>query len=198
MRCLGKLTVGFLIAASTAFPTTIITFEDLPNQYFLNGGDQNIGSFYAGVTFGPNVTGLGPGDYDPVAFPPHSGNVVVFDQSDNSVDIVFASDQSMVGLWYVSLDPVTLSAFDASNTLLGPAAMGAANTDGTNGTDSFISDSFAAIRSVTFSGIAGDFVLDDVTYTPAVASVPEPGSLALAALGILAIVAAGIRRQTCV
>ena len=64
-----------------------INFEDLPDAYFFSAGGQNIGTFYSGVTFGPYVTGLSVsrfGGYGDAAYPPHSGDVVVWSAFDNT------------------------------------------------------------------------------------------------------------------
>ena len=68
------------VVCFSASATTVYTFEDLPDAYFYSSGDQNIGAYYAGITFGPDVTGLSVsrfGGYDSSGFPPESGDVVM-------------------------------------------------------------------------------------------------------------------------
>jgi hypothetical protein len=108
-----------LLCASfaTAF-AVVINFENLPDTYFFSAGDQNIGSFYPGVTFDPDVTALSVsrfGGYDNSGFPPHAGDVVIWDATDPAITIGFASPTVSFGIWYTSFDPPTLQAFDASN-----------------------------------------------------------------------------------
>jgi RHS repeat-associated protein len=161
---------------------TLITFEDLPDADFFNGGDQNIGNFYPGLTFGPDVTGLSVsrfGGYANDAFPPNSGDVVIFDASDPTITIDFSSPINSFGIWYTSFDPLTLQSFDQSNNLLG-TVIGTPNTDGTTGTTSFISFSNPAITSVELTSTPGFFTLDDLTFqSGGSSSAPEPGTLVL-------------------
>lgn len=158
----------------------VIDFETLPNAYMYFGGSQNIGTFYSGIDLESNVTGLDL--TGSTGFPPHSGSIVVWDAVDASVTISFTAPQTNVGLWYTSLDPMAFAAFDGpggAGTLIG-SQLGAANTDGTTGTSDFLSISAADISSVTLTGIPGDFVFDDLTFTPAgTSAVPEPSTFVL-------------------
>jgi len=153
----------------------VIDFENLPNTYMFVGDGQNIGTYYSGVDFEQNVTGLDlTGD---TAYPPHSGSIAVWDPYDLSLTISFTTPQSMVGIWYTSFDVLTLAAFDPTATLLG-SSVGAANTDGTIGTSDFLSFTGSDIASITLTGSPGGFVLDDLTFTSGtVADTPEPSSI---------------------
>jgi hypothetical protein len=188
LRLIGLLLVLILgPSVSSLFGSTVYTFEDLPDAYFFSSGDQNIGSFYTGITFGPDVTGLSVsrfGGYDDSGFPPHSGDVVITDVADATINISFNSAISFFGIWYTTFDPLTLQAFDSGNSLLG-TAIGAPNTDGTTGTSSFLSFSNFGIQSVTLTSTPGLFVLDDLTIDTGTTSVPEPSSIALIAAGLL-------------
>ncbi len=171
-----------LIFLSTAH-AEVITFEDLPDADFFGAGNQNIGNFYPGITFGADVTGLSVtrfGGYASAAFPPHSGDVVVWDASDATITIDFAFTVQSFGIWYTSFDPLTLKAFNGSNAQVG-TVVGNPNTDGTTGTASFISFSASAIQSITLTSTAGLFTLDDLTFQPA----PEPGTYVLSMLAFL-------------
>lgn len=190
---------GLLIAltASSVRATTIITFEDLPDAYFYSAGDQNIGTYYAGITFGPNVTGLSVsrfGGYDNSGFPPESGDVVIWDATDATITISFASPLDSFGIWYTTYDPLTLQTFDSSSNLL-DTAVGTPNTDGTTGTTSFLSLSDAGISSVTLTSTPGYFTLDDMTIDPAPGAIPEPSSWPLLALGLLILYCVDYRKR---
>lgn len=184
---------SFLITAivtlgisSLSRAATIYTFEDLPDAYFFSSGNQNIGAFYSGITFGPDVTGLSVsrfGGYDDSGFPPHSGDVVIWDASDATIDISFDSPLDSFGIWYSTFDPLTLQAFDSGNNLLG-TAIGEPNTDGTTGTSSFLTLSDAGIQSVMLTSTPGFFVLDDLAIVTGTNSVPEPASLTVLSLGL--------------
>src|SRR5579864_3051481 len=93
LAALARMFVVISLLASNAFADVVIDFEDLPTANMYLGGGQNIGSFYAGVTFGPSVTGLDL--TGSTAFPPHSGSIVVWDPVDLAITISFSSLQSM-------------------------------------------------------------------------------------------------------
>lgn len=144
--CCSAFLLLIVLNASSVFASTI-GFEDLPDAYFFSSGGQNIGTFYPGLNFGSDVTALSVsrfGGYDNAAFPPHSGDVVIWSACDPNVDISFSAVQSMVGIWYTSFDPLTLSAYDGGGNLLG-SATGNPNTDGTTGATDFLSFSGSGI-----------------------------------------------------
>ena len=166
------LIMPFLVSADT----TTLDFEDLPDAYFFSGGDQNIADFYSGITFGPDVTGLSVsrfGGYDDSGFPPHSGDVVVWDATDPTVTISFESPLQYFGIWYTSFDPLTLAAFDSGGNPL-DTTVGAPNTDGTTGTSTLLSLADAGVQSVTLTSAPGFFVLDDLTFNTEAVPTPVP------------------------
>lgn len=126
---------------------------------------------------------MGSTGYDSAAFPPHSGDVVIWDASDDAMTVSFTNPQSDVGFWYTSLNPITLTAFDSSYIPLG-LALGSANTDGTTGTSDFLSISESGIASIAITSVAGQYVLDDLQFSsgPATAT-PEPASVFLTIVG---------------
>lgn len=185
---IGNHTLLLLCLIGLSWPAKLtadtIDFETLPDAYFYNGGDQNIGDFYTGITFGPDVTGLSVsrfGGYDSSGFPPHSGDVVILDATDATITISFASAVDSFGIWYTSFDPLTLGAFDSGGNSLGNA-VGNPNTDGTTGNSSFLSLSAPGIQSITLTSTPGLFVLDDLTTTSITTPVPEPNSSVLLAM----------------
>jgi hypothetical protein len=94
LRISGLFAPWFLFLTLPIASANVITFEDLPDAYFFSSGDQNIGDFYSGITFGPDVTVLSTsrfGGYDSSGFPPHSGDVVIWDAVDPTITIDFAS-----------------------------------------------------------------------------------------------------------
>jgi hypothetical protein len=58
LRSLGRSVLALVFFCCASAYAGVITFEDLPDAYFFNGGGQNVGNFYPGITFGPNATGL--------------------------------------------------------------------------------------------------------------------------------------------
>jgi RHS repeat-associated protein len=198
---LGRFGICLLAALSAVISQpvradTVIGFEDLPDAYFFSAGDQNIGGYYPGVTLGPDVTALSVsrfGGYDDSGFPPHSGDVAVWDAGDATVEIDFAAPVQSFGVWYTTFDPLTLQAFDGADDLLG-TAVGDPNTDGSTGVSSFLSFASPGIQSVTLTSTPGFFVLDDLTYDTSGTATPEPGSLLFMATGMILIICAARRR----
>ena len=99
--------------------------------------------------------------------------------------IRFSSVVSRVGVYYVALDPIVLTAYDSGNNVLG-SKIGTANTDGTTGFNSLLSVSFPNTSYVTLgnTGLADEYVFDDLSFTSQLA-IPEPASLPLLALGCI-------------
>lgn len=195
MRMLHSNRMRALIVAATMFAAPclagVVDFEGLPDAYFFSSGGQNIGTFYSGLTFGPNVTGLSVsrfGGYDDSGFPPHSGDVAIWDAFDSTISINFSSPTEAFGIWYSSIDPLTLDAIDQFSNPLGEV-IGSPNTDGTTGTSSFLAIFDPGITTINLTSSAGQFVLDDLATGTDV--VPEPSSFALA-LPLL-LLFAGIR-----
>lgn len=121
--------------------------------------------------------GLSLNDVD---FPPHSGiNVVT--ALNSAVNIAFATPQSFVSAFFSFGDALTLVARDAGNNILTTV-----NSVGATvlGDWEQISVSIANISSLSISS-ASPFTLDDLT-------VPEPSSLALAAVGLAGM---GLKRS---
>ena len=162
----------------------VIDFENLPDMNFFSAGGQNIGEYYSGVTFGPYVTGLSVtrfGGYLDSAFPPHSGDVVVWSAYDDAMTLAFTGLETTVGFWYTSLNPITLSAYDSASSLLG-SVTGDANSDGSFGTSSYLEFDGTSISTVTISSAASQYVVDDLSFGPnAPSAVPEPSSVVLLA-----------------
>jgi hypothetical protein len=184
VACLG---ISVPVRAGTVF----LNFEDLPDAYFFSSGGENIGNFYSGVTFGPYVTGLSVtrfGGYDDAAYPPHSGDVVVWSAFDDPMTLVFDSPQSVVSFWFTSLNPITMTAYDSGANSLG-SVTGDANTDGATGTSSFLEFDGAGIASVAISSAAGQYVMDDLTFASSETTVPEPGSVVLIATALCLVFA---------
>lgn len=157
--------------------TTTLTFEDLPNANLFLGGNTNIGSFYPGATFGPDVTGLSISrfGYNDQAFPPHSADTVVTSVVDPEIDLLFTQPVSSLSGFYTSFDTLTLAAYDSGGGLLGQGT-GTPNTDGVFGSSDPISIAFAGfpIARVVFTGTPTNFTLDDLTFITPALSVPSP------------------------
>ncbi len=129
-------------------------------------------------------------------FPPHSGQNVATD-SGGLITITFAAPVTSFSAYFTYSTTLQLAAFDASSLQVDSAnsAFTQNFVSSGNAPDELIALSYAAgFDSVTITGdpAGGSFVMDDVVYdtssTPPVSVVPEPGGIALASLGILAII----------
>src|SRR5581483_7274793 len=111
------------------------------------------------------------GGYDNSAFPPHSGDVAIWDAADSTITLTFTTPQSFFSVWYTTYDPLTLQAFGAGNSALG-TTLANPNTDGTTGISSLLKFSAPGIQTINLTSSPGLFVLDDLTFQTT--TVPEP------------------------
>ncbi len=149
-----------------------------------------------GLTF-TNATVLTSGvSLNDLEFPPRSGDNVVFDAG-GLMTIAFATPQARVGGFFTYSVPVTLTAFDAADAVLGIDLSDFGSNRGLSGEIGSIPNEFLSVASpggivrVTIEGdpFGGSFTLDDLTSTPA------PSPLLLLAAGVAgAIVWRGRRR----
>jgi hypothetical protein len=124
--------------------------------------------------------------------PPHSGSNVVFDDV-GPITISFVSPVSNVGGYFTYATPVVVQAFGIANNLLGSRTSLFSNNllasgDIGSSPNELLQFGFGGISRVTITGDAGgsSFVLDDFTYTPTATTVPEPTTLGLVLLGVVA------------
>lgn len=154
------------VCVRLAAQSTEITFRDLLDNRYFDAGGQNIGGFYRGVTLGPNVTALSKtrfGGYNSAAYPPHSGDVVIWGSKDSTITIAFASPITSFSVWYSSFVPLTLQALDQNNTQLGSVS-GAPNSNGAVGTSNLLTVALAGMRSIPITGAPGLFTLSSMAY----------------------------------
>jgi hypothetical protein len=147
----------------------VCDFEGLPTTYYYFYGMQNIGNYYAGVTFGPTVYILDRliGGYNDQGFPPCSGNAVAVSIGTDFIraDLAQATDHVSIcytegagtGLW--------LEAYDAGGTLLTSA-----NGPSNYGASGFLEVNATGIAYVMIHNSGDFFVIDDFTFN----DVPTP------------------------
>ena len=169
----------------------VLSFENVPDAYLYRAGNQNLGTYYSGLNFGPQVTVLDQAryGYNSTDFPPHTGNAVIWgDYVDQPLRVDFLGFQSTsVEAWYTSLYVVHLNAYDSADNLLASTA----SPINYPGQVSLISVSAPNIAYVTFYNNGMNYLsLDDLAYTP----VPEPSTVALLALGAGGLVIGRRRR----
>jgi hypothetical protein len=172
------------IQNASAYPVTyhFDSFDDL----------TSITNQIASLTFGRTTVLKAGFSLNEIAFPPRSGENVVFDDG-GAITIDFATPVLSAGGYFNYLAALTLSAYDSSNNLLGTdvgdfvSNIGDGTGDPGSGTNEFLGASSAAglISRVVIesSQAGGSFTMDDLTVDAA-NNIPEPATLALM-LGML-------------
>ena len=191
--------IGILTVALFWFPRPLlaspitIDFESLSDL-------ESVNSQFAGLTFSgaTNMTaGVSLNEFD---FPPRSGSNVIFDDG-GAMSISFAADVYSFAAYFTYTVPLTLTAFDAGNNVLGSvSSLFASNfvssaTLGSSPNELMQYQSLVGIASVTIAGdpSGGSFVLDDLTYDNELATVPDPANLKVVLLGALSLM--GFQRR---
>lgn len=173
---------GMLACAPAAAVT--IDFETLADG-------ESLTAQFAGLVFS-NATALRAGlSLNDFEFPPHSGSVVVADDG-GPISLSFASPVSQVGAYFTYAAPVTLTAFDALDQILGSASSAHASNlalsgDAGSSPNELLQLAFAAgIARLTLAGdpFGASFVLDDLSFTPGAVAIPEPATALLAMIGL--------------
>jgi hypothetical protein len=150
---------------------------------------------YAGLAFSNAAVATAGVSLNEFEFPPHSGLNVAFDNG-GPITIVFSNAVSSFDAFFTYSVPLTLDAFNSSNTLVASANSLFSNNEGISGVpDSSPNEriqvsSSGGISSVEIMGAAsgGSYTIDDVTYSTST-SIPEPGSLILALAGSAMLIA---------
>jgi hypothetical protein len=184
--------LGFL-ASPAALAAIMVTldFEGLPDLYYEDAGDQNLGNAYAarpgGPVFGPDATLLGVGRWlNDAEYPPASGETVLYTGFENFIRVDFTTAPvSMVSTYFRSGTDIFLFAFDAADNLLGQA-FSSPNTAPDPAGYLTVNTAGFDIRYVVIEGAPNFFVLDDFTYT----AIPEPA----AGAGAVGLALAGLAR----
>ena len=185
-----------ILGAAAPAMATVITFEG-----FADGTAFTTQNFGSGVTFaGAQILTLG-GSLNP-SFPPHSGVNVIYNLS-GAMTLDFSSAVDFFSGYFTYNQPLSIQAFDATDTLI-DSASGACSANYTgsacNSPNEFLQvDAVGAIKRVVVTGGGGNnFTVDDVSFTGArdPGVIPEPGSIALVLAGLGAVVATRRRRAT--
>jgi len=148
---------------------------------------------YTRLTFSNATIATSGVSLDEFEFPPKSGANVVFDNG-GPITIDFSSAVSSFDAFFTYSVPLTLDAFNSSNTLVTSAnSLFSGNerlsgVPGSSPNERIQVSSSGGISSVEILGApsGGSFAMDDVTYTT---SIPEPSSLILALAGSAVLIA---------
>jgi hypothetical protein len=192
MRPCGAVLLLLAVLLPLKGGTISLDFEGFPDSTALT-------TQYPGVTFSDATVITAGVTLNEFELPPHSGTNVVFDDG-GPMTISFASPVLSFGGYFTYYEPLTLQAFDASDTQIasvtstfsinvacgdGPPCLG----DPGSSPNEFLQVAFpSGISSVTITGdpAGTSFVLDDAMYSASATTVPEPRStIVLGALIIL-------------
>ncbi|MHA2374634.1 MAG: DUF7507 domain-containing protein [Candidatus Thorarchaeota archaeon] len=132
---------------------TTITFEGLSHY-------QDVGSYYPGLTF-TGASCLVKPNYNWQDYPPHSGDVVVFDVTGGTgvIRIDFDFTVSLVGAWYTTYMGVYIEAYDVWGNLVDSTTV-SPNT----GTSDYAEVTGSGIKYVLIHDTGNTFTMDDLTY----------------------------------
>ena len=138
----------------------VIDFENVPTTYYFRDGNQNLGHYYPGVSFGPDVTVLDKVIYGYVSayYPPHSGNCVIVSPSHDTFYMTFDSPTNHVSFWYTALYGGTATAYLSGG---GTEVLPLSKNIGSNTQLVFSSSNIA---SIAISADANYFSLDDLSF----------------------------------
>ncbi len=182
------VSLGLVLVSARHVDASPITFEAFAD------GDA-LTNQIAGLTFANTLVASAGIGLNESEFPPHSGSNVVFDLG-GPITVVFATPVAGVSGFFTYAAPLSFSAFDATNTLIGTVVSAfSVNTaltgDAGSSPNEFLE--FLSPLGIASIVILGDqagfsFVLDDLTVTPFAdaAQVPEPSTLMLLGLGVAA------------
>jgi hypothetical protein len=196
MRRLPFSLVALLALAAPAILANTITinFEGLPDSTILTNQ-------YSGVTF-TNAIILSAGiSLNEFEFPPHSGVNVASDNG-GPMSIVFTSPIASFSGYFTYAESLTVQAFGSDSNQVALAASLFSNNEAMSGVPGSSPNEFLRVGSsggisriaITGDPAGGSFALDDVAYSTSAASVPEPGTLLVAGLGLLCLILLGHRR----
>jgi hypothetical protein len=182
-----------LLAALFVFPRVMtagiatIDFEGFADSTILTNQ-------YPGFTFTNTIILTDGISLNEIDFPPHSGVNVASDNG-GPLGITFDTPIFRFAGYFTYVDPLTLDAFDTSNSQVASASSLFSNNTATGGDagsspNELLQVSFAGgIKSVLITGNqgGGSFAMDDITLTTTSTAVPEPGNLPVTTIGIGAL-----------
>jgi hypothetical protein len=139
-----------------------IDFEDVPQNYWFNSGNQNLSCYYYGLCFGPHATILEDEiyGYNSDDFPPHSGHAVLFSFTEDYIRVDFDDPVNHAGVWYTAWSTFYLEGYDSTGNLLNSTS-GPYNS----GTNTYLEVNADDIFYVVMHDSGNHFTVDDFDWT---------------------------------
>jgi hypothetical protein len=196
---LRTLLAGIIMIAALTVTSPLkadtINFEGLPDSTVVT-------TQYSGLTFANAIilsSGISLNEYE---FPPHSGVNVVSDNN-GPISITFAAPITSFGAFFTYAEPLTLDAFNGSDSLVTSAGSAFFSNDALYGdpgssANEFVGLSYASgITEVSIIGdpLGGSFTMDDMSYASSTA-VPEPSACVLLLWGVALLLCLRFRKET--
>jgi hypothetical protein len=193
LAAVGPARAGVIPISKAQAGPVVIDFGPTPTDAPIDGQTFN------GVTFHFTVGGLPSNNATLDTGPGNTNNITVanIEGSPNAgavLSLSFPTPQTRLGYGYAInangsvADATTVRLFDASNHLVGTlSASGDSDPIFTGGFLGVQSDVPFVRADVTFNSVGGfaeAFAFDDVRFQSGLATVPEPGTLALLGLGL--------------
>ena len=184
-RLLTSLALAFasLVAAPMA-SATVLTFDDLP--------DGGVPANYGGLDWSAGDWSAFSGEQAP--FTAHSGDSRIttgFDDADALATIGLGDGKTFQGAWFSGFEDVSVT-FELYEHGVQVAT---SSTLATSATPTWLASGYAGLVDTVVVASAdqgASWVLDDLTFA---AAVPEPGSTALMAGGLLVLAVVARRRR---
>jgi hypothetical protein len=212
LSCFLPLTILLVCLSFFSARAGLITFENMPEDFWLYAGNQNSSTYWEGVSFGPEVTILSSSNngLNPL-YPAHSGDAVLCSMDIPYIDATFEFDVDAVSFWYTSKNPLFVDAFDEAGNLLSTSVGSGNFTADENSSQLTINSPEVNIRSIRIYDYVEteeslhDFVIDDFEVAQSFVSgkprlmpkpVPEPGSGTLFIIGFSGLIGLALKKRT--
>lgn len=182
------LTLLLIAFAANAHAFVYIDFEGVPLDYYYKFGNQNLGSYYPGLYFSPDVTIL---DADPAKggynwqVHPYKSPTAVYFAYGGPAYITFDNPVTYFEGWFTHMNGygLTIYALDSLDNVVDSDHVGW-DPSSTN----LLSLSAPSIKKVFIDGYPNCWTGDDIMFDGNGGVVPEPATMVLVGVGIFGLI----------